>query len=139
MKDLSEAIIPIIAIIFTFGIPGVIIFYIFHTKHQERMKILEKGFTPDEARAFFAPYAKAKAYKPYGMLKWGIILTFLGVGIFISHILEDVYDVSDSLTFALVLVFGGIGFIVYFLIVNKKMKNGNGDIDSKPVANAINQ
>ena len=139
MKDLAEAIIPVIAIICTFGIPGIIIFFIFHNKHQEKMKMIEKGFTPEEAKAYFAPYAKVKAYKPYGMLKWGIILTFLGVGIFIAHILEDVYDISDSLNFSLVLIFGGAGFIVYYLIINKKLKNGNGIAESKPASGEINQ
>ena len=91
------------------------------------MKIIEKGFTPEEARAFFGPYPQVKPPKTYGTLKWGIILTFLGVGLLLSYILEEVYDVSDSLTPALLLVFAGLGFIVYFLFVPKlKKDNGNG-------------
>lgn len=135
MENFLESMLPIIAIIVTFGIPGAIIFWAIHVKHQERMKLIEKGVTPEEARAFFAPHVRSKIYKPYGMLKWGIILTFLGVGIFIAHILEDVFDISDSINFSLVLIFAGIGFLVYYLIVNKKLKKEG---ESKPIAENVN-
>jgi hypothetical protein len=126
MSNFFENLVPLFAIIFTFGIPGIIIFWHLHTKHMERMKIIEKGFTPEEARAFFGPYPQVKPPKTYGTLKWGIILSFLGAGFLLSHILEDVYDVSESLTPALLLLFAGAGFIVYFLLVPKvKKDNGN--------------
>jgi hypothetical protein len=125
MKDLAEAIIPVIAIIFTFGIPGIIVFWYIHNKHQERMKIIEKGLTPEEARAILSPSERGKPARTYVSLKWGIVLLSLGLGIFISYVLEEVYDMSDSFTFALTLLFLGLGFIVYYLIVNAKTKKEN--------------
>ena len=126
MDHFLENLIPLFAIVFTFGIPGIIIFWYLHNKHMERMKIIEKGFTPEEARAFFGPYPQIRPPKTYATLKWGIILAFLGAGFLLSYILEEVYDISESLTPALLLLFAGVGFIVYFLLVPKVTKeNGN--------------
>jgi phage shock protein PspC (stress-responsive transcriptional regulator) len=127
MHDFAEALIPIIAIIFTFGIPGLIIFWAIQSKHRERMKLIDKGLTPEEVRAYYAEGEK-KPKNPYSTLKWGILFAFLGLGLFISYIMTEVYDTSDSITPAFLLFFGGIGFIVYYIIASSKMKkdsNGN--------------
>ena len=121
MNNFLENLVPLFGIVFTFGIPGVIIFWYFHLKHQERMKLLEKGFTPEEARAFYGGSVK-KATNPYSTLKWGIVLTFVGLGFVISYILSEAYDMSDSITPALILLFAGIGFILYYIIINNKIK-----------------
>ncbi len=121
MDNFLENLIPLFGIIFTFGIPGILIFWGIHVKHQEKMKLIEKGFSAEEARAFFGGSVK-KASNPYGTLKWGIVLTFVGLGFVISFILSEVYDMSESITPALLLLFAGIGFILYYLIMNSKIK-----------------
>lgn len=127
MDHFLENLVPLFGIIFTFGIPGVIIFWYFHLKHQERMKLIEKGFTPEEAKAFLGGGSTTKRISnPYGTLKWGIVLTFVGLGLVISYIFSEVYDMGDSISFALILLFGGIGFIVYYVIVNSKLKKEAG-------------
>ncbi len=121
MNNFLENLVPLFGIIFTFGIPGILIFWGIHVKHQERMKLIEKGFSPEEARAFFSGSVK-KATNPYATLKWGIVFAFVGISLVISFILTEVYDMGDSITFALILLFAGIGFIVYYVIFNTKMK-----------------
>ena len=123
MDHFLENLVPLFGIIFTFGIPGIIIFWVFHLKHQERMKMIEKGFTPEEAKAFLGGGSTIKkVVNPYGTLKWGIVLTFIGLGLVISYIFSEVYDMGDSITFALILLFGGIGFIVYYIVVQSRLK-----------------
>lgn len=122
MHDFAEALIPIFGIIFTFGIPGLIIFWAIQSKHRERMKLIDKGLTPEEVRAYYTEGEK-KPKNPYSTLKWGILFAFLGLGLFVSYILSEGYDMNDSFTTpALLLLFGGIGFIVYFIIASSKMK-----------------
>jgi hypothetical protein len=87
MHDAIEAIIPIFAIIFTFGIPGVIIFWAIQSKHRERMKLIDRGLTPEEVRAYFRD-ADKKPRNPYSVLKWGMLFLFLGLAVFIANILE---------------------------------------------------
>ena len=54
MDHAIESFIPVVAIVFTFGIPGIIIFWWLYTKHRERMRLIEKGLTPEEVKAYFA-------------------------------------------------------------------------------------
>jgi len=134
MDHFLENLVPLFGIVFTFGIPGVIIFFVFHLKHKERMRMIEKGFTPEEAKAFFGAQTR-KVGNPYGSLKWGIVLTFVGLGFVISYIFTEAYDMSDSITFALVLLFGGLGFVLYYIIMSSRMKKENNMIAKNNQAN----
>ena len=86
------------------------------------MRLIEKGITPEEARKFFTDSEK-KPRNRFSALKWGIIFLFLGAGIFIANILSQFYDFNDGVLFGLVILFLGLGFLVYFLIISKTMKN----------------
>lgn len=123
MDKFIEAMIPIFGIIFSFGIPGVIIFWAIYSKHRERMRLIEKGLTPDEVKNYFKDGDK-KPRNPYGALKWGILLIFFGAGLFIANILEDKLDLSDGFTFGMVMLFIGFGFLTYYLLVKGKLENG---------------
>jgi len=125
MSNAFEAFIPIVAIIFTFGIPGVIIFWAIQSKHRERMKLIEKGLTPEEVRDYFRD-AEKKPRNPYSTLKWGILFLFLGIGFFLANILEYTLEVGEDFMPALLLFFGGAAFIVYYLIIKSK-QNGSSD------------
>ena len=120
MGDFLGPLIPIVAIIFTFGIPGVLIFWAIQSKHQERMRLIEKGLSPEEMKAYFSETGK-RIYSPYRTLKWGIILGFLGVGFLIAKILENAYDMEEDITFAILLIAGGAGFLLYYIIVKNKV------------------
>jgi hypothetical protein len=126
MNSAIEAIIPVVAIIFTFGIPGVIIFWAIQSKHRERMKLIDKGLTPEEVRAYFAD-AEKKPKNPYSTLKWGILFLFLGVGFFIANILEYTMEIGEDFMPALLMFFGGAAFIVYYLIVKSKTNGASAN------------
>lgn len=117
-----EALIPMVAIVFTFGIPGVIIFWWLYTKHRERMRLIEKGLTPDEVKAYFSE-TNSKPRNPYSSLKWGILLTFLGIGIFLANLFEGIYDLEEGVMMGIIILFAGIGFLVYYGVVSSKLKN----------------
>ena len=125
MNHIVEQTIPIFGIIFTFGIPGIIVFWVFYAKHRERMRLIEKGLTPDEVKNYFAnPEKHMRPHNPFKALKWGILLLFLGMGIFIANVLEQKMDFDDGITFGVVLLFLGAGFLTYYLIVRGRI-NGN--------------
>ncbi|MFA7359867.1 MAG: DUF6249 domain-containing protein [Candidatus Kapaibacterium sp.] len=121
-KDLENIVVPIFAFIFIFGFPAIIILWAIYTKHRERMRLIEKGISPDEAKKYFTNVDK-KPRNAFGALKWGILFLFLGAGIFTANILEQMYDLSDGVTSGLVIFFIGLGFVVYFLIANSKSDN----------------
>ncbi len=120
MISVAEAFIPIIAIIFTFGIPGAIIFYWIYLKHKERTKLMDMGLSPQEAREYFRDLDK-KPKNPLGSLKWGILFSMVGIGLFIGIVLDEA-GFQDSLTGVMVLLFGGLGFIIYYFVANSKLK-----------------
>jgi flagellar basal body-associated protein FliL len=121
MNSVLEGLIPLVAIIFTFGIPGVIIFWWLYTKHRERMRLIEKGLSPEEVKAYFAD-VNQKPVNKYSSLKWGILLTFLGIGIFAANLLEEFYDIEEGVMMGMIIFCAGVGLLVYFSIVSAKTK-----------------
>ena len=117
-----ESLIPLVAIVFTFGIPGIILFWWLYTKHRERMRLIEKGLTPDEVKAYFAD-TNVKTPNKYSTLKWGILLTFLGIGIFIANLLEGMYDVEEGIMMGIIVFCAGLGLLVYYAVVSSKTKS----------------
>lgn len=113
-----EYLVPIFGIVFTFGIPGLIIFWAIYTKHKERMRLIEKGIPPEDVKKFYSEAEKVK--DPLRGLKWGIILAFLGGGIIIANLLYEKYQINDGMTFGFVILFLGIGFLVYYFVVKSK-------------------
>jgi hypothetical protein len=120
MNNFFEAFIPLVAIVFTFGIPGILIFYWIYIKHKERTKLMDMGLSPQEARDYFREQEK-KPKNPLSTLKWGILFAMVGIGLFFGIMLDEA-GFKDELTGVMVLLFGGLGFIIYYAIAVKKMK-----------------
>ena len=133
MNDFIEGLIPITAIIFTFGILGAIIFWYIYIRHKERTKLMDMGLTPQEARDYFREQER-KPKNPYSSLKWGILLSMIGIGLFIGILLDEM-GFKESLTGVMVLLFGGIGFLIYFFVVLNKFSNGK-ILESKDLSNS---
>lgn len=109
MDNVIESFISIIAIIFTFGIPGIIVFWYLHNKHKERMKLIEKGLTPEALKPYHAELKLNMGQRNvYSALKWGILLAFVGLGLFLTFLLSEVWD-FEEIGPALVILFAGVG------------------------------
>ncbi len=120
MNNFLENLVPLFALVFTFGIPGVIIFYWIYLKHKERTKLMDMGLSPQEARDYFREQER-KPKNPLSSMKWGILLTMIGMGLFIGILLDEA-GFKDSLTGVMVLLFGGLGFIIYYFVASSKLK-----------------
>ena len=117
-----DALVPLAAIVFTFGIPGIIIFWWLYTKHRERMRLIEKGLTPEEVKAYFAD-TNTKPRNSYSSLKWGILLSFLGIGIFLANLFENLYEIEEGVMMVIIVFSDGLGFLFYYAVVSSKMKS----------------
>lgn len=120
MNNFLENLVPLFALVFTFGIPGVIIFYWIYLKHKERTKLMDMGLSPQEARDYFREQER-KPKNPLSSMKWGILLTMIGMGLFIGILLDEA-GFKDSLTGVMVLLFGGLGFIIYYFVASSKLR-----------------
>ena len=73
---------------------------------------MDMGMTPQEARDYFRELDK-KPRNPYSSLKWGILLTMIGIGLLLGFILQGA-GYEDDITAVTVLICAGLGFLIYY-------------------------
>lgn len=112
MEDIAPVLICGIIFYFTAYIVRLSI------ENRTRQKLIDKGLSPEQAKtlnfASFAPQAPSS-------LKWGIVSTALGLGLFVRIMLNNLIDIElrDEFTLGLMLTLAGISLIVYYFIAKK--------------------
>ena len=86
------------------------ILYVYYTtRSRERLALVEKGA---DASIFKMPDSK------YTLLKWGIFLIALAVGVIAGFVLSKAVNEVVAF-FTTILLFGGIGLIIAYWITHK--------------------
>jgi ABC-type Fe3+-siderophore transport system permease subunit len=117
MGSLEDILVPIVAMITTFGSMFGIAYIFFTTRHRERMSMIEKGADP----VLFQSQPK-----PYVVLKYGLFLAGIGIGLLFGNILSMTTVLNpEAAYFSMILIFGGLGLGSYYLIYNKIIKKNN--------------
>ncbi|MDD4631523.1 MAG: DUF6249 domain-containing protein [Proteiniphilum sp.] len=116
-----EDLIPIIAILCTIGLPiatGLVIgLTSVKNDHKERMGLINQGIIP--------PNRTKTKRNPnrFVSLRNGIVLVALGIGIIVGFLCSEYLVIGQNnefwITGASVVFFLGIGYLVYFLIMQK--------------------
>ena len=93
----------------------VLIVYMYYTtRNKERMALIEKGA---DASIF------KTGRKSFSVLKWGMFLVGVGIGILVGNILAVSTNLEEPVPyFSMILLFGGGSLIAYYLIEKKKEK-----------------
>jgi Flp pilus assembly protein TadB len=73
--------------------------------HKERMELIKQGINPDTTKV---------STPGTGSLLWGLLLAAVGLGLVITFITGHGDD--ETLSFGLVLLLGGVGLIVYYVL-----------------------
>jgi hypothetical protein len=112
---------PIFVVFIVFTTIGVILYTFLSSRHKERMAMIEKGVTPADfksgsLRDFFRPH-------PLSSLKWGMLAMFVGVGILLATWLDRTLYMQDSVYPASMLLFGGLGLVLFYFIASRKMRS----------------
>ena len=115
-----ELFIPIIMIL----VIGIVLVTYFYLRSKEKQLIIEKGMDSDSVKLLYSNNKLLRS--SYNLMKIGIILVSLGIGLGLGLIGEE-YG-KDFLIPICIFVFTGIGFITAN-IVGKKLD----DKDSKEV------
>lgn len=106
-----DFLVTFIIVAALFGI--VYVYYL--TRHRERVIMMERGLD-------LADLSSGKRSK-WNALKFGILLAGLAIGILVGNILHEYFGLSDKVSFlSMILMFGGLGLIIYFLIETKYKK-----------------
>ena len=83
-----------------------------------KKKMIEKGYVNEDTQAIFK---KNTDENKYTSLKWGLIILFAGLSLIIMEYLE--YETSSPLPYGLFAVFVSIGFLIYYFMVKKELKD----------------
>ena len=98
----------ILAIIGFFSSIILTVYLFFKTRNQERMEMIRSGISADIIHS-------NRANTRFQMLKWGFILLFIGIGVFIGAILEEAEIFNDAFAVIFsILIVGGLGMIIFY-------------------------
>ena len=112
----AEILIPITL----FVASAAVIWKFVDSRHQERKAIIDKGLNPSEYMELYKHHAFATS--PLSSLKWGLLSMFVGGGVLIGLVLREWYHVDEAIFPSFVLIMGGMGLIVFYLLASKTMK-----------------
>src|SRR5512140_2069901 len=87
-------------------------------RHRERMSIIEKGLPPEEIKAMYE--RGAWKMNPLSSLKWGIVLLMVGAAWLLGIYLNTVNNYPETAIAGLVVLFGGIGLVIFYGIAQRK-------------------
>ncbi len=107
---MEEIMIPL-----AFFASVVLILYMYYsTRNKERMALIEKGMDASLFRS---------GRKSFSVLKWGMFLVGIGIGILVGNILAVSTNLEEPVPyFSMILLFGGGSLIAYHLIDKKRDK-----------------
>ena len=102
-------LIPIIISIGVF----ITIIYIRKFANLERMAIIDKGLDP-------TIFKKESTSAP--TLRTALLLMGSGIGLLLGYFLDRAFDMEEVAYFSMILIFGGIGLGLAYMLEEKKLK-----------------
>ncbi len=109
---------PAAVIFIIFGSVGFVVYTWVSARHKERMSMIEKGVRPADFK--MSPMTDFFKPSPLSSLKWGLLAFSVGLGLITANILDQYYYFHDSVYVASMLIAGGIGLMVFYIICSKK-------------------
>ncbi|MEE9288249.1 MAG: DUF6249 domain-containing protein [Bacteroidota bacterium] len=97
----------------------------FEGRHRERMTIIEKGLNPADYKELYR--RQESVSNPLRNLKWGLLFTFVGIGVFIGLWLDKFSALGDEFVISFMLIAGGLALLLYYRIALKKSKEQAAD------------
>ena len=87
------------------------------TDYILKKKMIEKGYVNEDAQAVFKKHADENRFSA---LKWGLIILFGGLALIIMDFIPT--DPESPLPYGLLAFSIALGFLIYYYIVKKEMK-----------------
>lgn len=86
-----------------------IVYIIVTARNRERMALIEKGADPKL-------FESVKGSSKGGILRWGLLLVGVGLGIFLATLLVDAGMNEPASYFGMICMFGGAGLLLAYRI-----------------------
>lgn len=131
MNHPEELFIPIVAILSTFGIPGLIVWKYLEARNRERMAIIDKGMSAEDIRELFHQERRERRNpNPLTNLKWGLLVFFVGIGWLVGDALSSrIYNQYENVSYnthdllpATMFISGGLALLIFYIVASKKEK-----------------
>lgn len=113
--ELVEVLLPV-SVLGSIGL-GIVSFTKVLTNYFLRKKMVEKGLSGADAVELLSQQNESK----FSALKWGLIILFGGIGLILLEILP--YDESSPLPYGVIAAFISLGFLIYYFLVKKELKD----------------
>lgn len=108
-----DSLLPIIAIISTFGSLTFFVYMHYTSRHRERMAMIQQGKDPMQYKV------QLRRTESFRLLKLGVLFLCFGLGLVAGWALELGGVPSETAYFSMIFMFGGFGMIVYHLSQRK--------------------
>ena len=82
--------------------------------------MIEKGLNPADMKSRGIQFLQVN---PLSSLKWGLLIGFVGLGLFVAALLDRAYYMHDSVYPASMMVAGGLGLVLFYVIAARKLKS----------------
>jgi hypothetical protein len=115
-QGLRDVLMPF-TVIGTFG-ASIVLFTRLITDYILKKKMIDKGYVNDDTQAIFKRHSDENKY---ASLKWGLIIFFAGFSLVLLEYIP--YETTSPLPYGLFAVFVSFGFLVYYFLVKKDLKN----------------
>jgi len=83
--------------------------------YYTRKKLIEKGLAGEEVKKYFETVPN---HFFSSSLKWGIILTFLGIAMVIMRLADEYIPAETAI--GIMLIAAGLGMLLYYFLAGKK-------------------
>lgn len=110
---------PVLVLLVIFG--GIIGIVRVVSESRLRSRLIEKGMVDEKAQYL---WSRGQTDSHLSNLKWGMVLVAIGAAALISQFLP--YDMNDGGTIGLMLIFGGLAFLIYYPIAQKHYRETMG-------------
>jgi hypothetical protein len=114
---MSPILVPIIAIIMTFGTTLLVIITL--TNYFLKRRLIQSGNLDAESQKLLS---KSFINMKFDDLKWGLVILFGGIGLVVIEFLPERDFENSSLAIGIELIFIAIGFLTYFFYMKDKGK-----------------
>jgi len=84
-----------------------------------RKRALEKPELNEHIKYLFSR-ADGLERAPLTSVKWGLVLIGLGAAVFVGRLFP--YDIYESVTVGLMMLFAGLGFVIYYFLASRAIK-----------------
>lgn len=112
--------IPIVAIVVSHAAIFGILYFYFRSRNRERMLMIEKGVDP-------SIFMKKQKNASSVALKYGLFFAGLAIGVLLGAILAQNTALNEvAAYFSMILLFGGSGLLLYYVIDRRNDKSTNG-------------